>query len=88
MTIGEAEGQLLLIDSEDSMAAKLVYENKLGEVKDFTDREGIKKTIEYYFNLWKNKSTGYKTDIKNLYNYDRKNLTLKLIEIIQFNIDE
>ena len=73
---------ILLIDSIDSMAAKMVYENSLGDVKDFNDTQGIKKSIQYYFNLWENDSIRFNTKIENLYKYDRKYLTKKLIEII------
>lgn len=74
---------ILLIDSFDSIAAELVHGNKLGTVKQFDDINGIKEVIRYYFNLWdKDSELLYKkTNIDNLYKYDRKYLTTKLIEI-------
>lgn len=73
---------ILLIDSLDSMAAELVTANNLGIVKDFSDVIGIKETIYNYFKSWNDNNISDKTNIENLYNYDRKNLTRKFIEII------
>lgn len=72
---------ILLIDSNDSSAAQLIFENKLGDVRDFSDVRGIKEVINHYLKLWKDDDISNKTNIENLYKYDRKNLTKKLIEI-------
>ena len=73
---------ILLLDSLDSIAAKLVIENNLGVVRNFSDTAGIKESIKYFFDLWNSNALINKTGIENLYNYDRKKLTGKLLNII------
>jgi glycosyltransferase involved in cell wall biosynthesis len=73
---------VLLIDKTDSMATSFVSENKLGMVRDFQDIEGIKEVIKNNFNIWRTESLGPDIEIKNLYLYDRKNLTAKFIELL------
>ena len=78
-----ARNPILLIDSLDSMASKLVAENNLGTVNDFEDVEGMYNSIKSYFDAWYNNNPIPKSDIANLYNYDRKKLTGKLVEIFK-----
>lgn len=73
---------ILLIDSSDSMASQLISENQLGVVKDFDDVRGMKEVIKNYFSLWERGQLNHNSDVENLFNYDRKNLTKKLLEII------
>jgi hypothetical protein len=73
---------VLLVDFLDSAAARLVSDNKLGAIKNFKDADGIANTIEKYYTEWKRNIPSAKSDVKNLYNYDRKLLTEKLLSLV------
>ena len=73
---------ILLIDLQDSTAAKFVEKNKIGKVKDFEDSIGIKTIIKEYFDLWLKGLQVPLNDVENLSLYDRKELTKQLIALL------
>lgn len=76
-----ARRPILLIDNIESMAAKLLRTNNLGVAVDVNDTDGIITAIRKYFNLW-NEGCIESTEVTNLFNYDRKYLTQKLINLL------
>jgi len=74
---------ILLIDNQQSMAAKFVEKYNLGRSNSFDDVNGIIESIKYFFNKWKSDDKIEKLNVKELHNYDRKNLTKKLIDIFE-----
>ena len=61
--------------------AKIIHETNSGVVHDFNDEQGIKNSIEKYFELFQNNKLEIKSD--SYEQYSRKNLANKFVNLIK-----